>query len=121
MQELAIMLEPRSKEPLYLQIYTFIRGEAEAGRIYQGEKLPSARALAAQLGVSRSTIDMAYAQLVAEGYLEARPNRGYFISSLEMCIRDSSGRGAGKLPAAGSQGRSRLSSSEGAGPGERTW
>lgn len=87
MQELAIMLEPRSKEPLYLQIYTFIRGEAEAGRIYQGEKLPSARALAAQLGVSRSTIDMAYAQLVAEGYLEARPNRGYFISSLEELNR----------------------------------
>ena len=87
MQELAIMLEPQSREPLYLQIYTFIRREAEAGRIRQGEKLPSARALALQLGVSRSTVDLAYAQLVAEGYLEARPSRGYFISSLEELNR----------------------------------
>ena len=68
MQELTIPLDAGEKQPLYLQIYTFIRREAEAGRIVKEQKLPSARALALQLNVSRSTVDLAYGQLVAEGY-----------------------------------------------------
>lgn len=87
MQELTIPLDAGEKQPLYLQIYTFIRREAEAGRIVKGEKLPSARALALQLNVSRSTVDLAYGQLVAEGYLEAYPCRGYFLSGLEAVER----------------------------------
>ena len=50
------------------------------GNIAAEEKLPSARNLAANLNVSRSTVDTAYDQLVAEGYLDARPRQGYFAN-----------------------------------------
>jgi GntR family transcriptional regulator/MocR family aminotransferase len=46
-----------------------------AGRLHPGTTLPSSRALAAQLGVSRGVVVEAYAQLVAEGWLETRPAR----------------------------------------------
>ena len=65
MQELTIPLDAGEKQPLYLQIYTFIRREAEAGRIVRETSRGSARALALQLNVSRSTVDLAYGQLVA--------------------------------------------------------
>ena len=53
------------------------------GNLLRNEKLPSARFLAEYLQVSRTTVDMAYDQLVSEGYLEARPRRGYFVSAFE--------------------------------------
>lgn len=74
-----IQLHPESSKTLYEQIYEYIRGEIRAGNLLQNEKLPSARFLAEYLQVSRTTVDMAYGQLVAEGYLEARPKRGYFV------------------------------------------
>lgn len=78
-----IQLDPKSSKTLYEQIYEYIREEIRAGRLLQDEKLPSARFLAQDLQVSRTTVDMAYGQLVAEGYLAARPKRGYFVSALE--------------------------------------
>lgn len=85
MKELPIHIElhPESDKTLYEQIYGFIREEIRAGSLLQGEKLPSARFLAEDLQVSRTTVDMAYGQLVAEGYLETRPRQGYFISAVE--------------------------------------
>ena len=70
MNELTISLDPHRKTPLYEQIYGFIREEIRGGRIRAGERLPSARALSGYLSVSRSTVDLAYEQLVSEGYLE---------------------------------------------------
>lgn len=67
----------------YEQLYEYIREEIRRGRILCGEKLPSARYLAQDLQVSRTTVDMAYGQLVAEGYLEAKPKRGYFVAALD--------------------------------------
>ncbi len=55
MQELMIPLDSHQKVPLYQQIYRHIREEIGEGRIAPGEKLPSTRLLAANLGVSRST------------------------------------------------------------------
>lgn len=78
-----IQLHPESSKTLYEQIYGFIRDEIRAGRLLRSEKLPSARFLAEYLQVSRTTVDMAYDQLVSEGYLEARPRRGYFVSAYE--------------------------------------
>ncbi len=54
----------------------------QEGAIRPGERLPSARSLARFLQVSRSTIDLAYAQLVAEGYLESIPCKGYYAQLL---------------------------------------
>ncbi len=83
MNDLAIRLSDTSGKCLYLQIYEYIRDEIREGRLLQGEKLPSTRSLAEYLQVARSTVDFAYGQLVAEGYLEARPCKGYFVNPIE--------------------------------------
>lgn len=85
MNELTISLDPHRKTPLYEQIYGFIREEIRGGRIRAGERLPSARALSGYLSVSRSTVDLAYEQLVSEGYLESVPCKGYFVCEIEGC------------------------------------
>lgn len=77
-----IELEPRSGKTLYEQIYEYIREEIRQGNLLQDERLPSARFLSEYLQVSRTTVDMAYGQLVAEGYLVARPKRGYFVGDV---------------------------------------
>ena len=81
--ELLIPLDSKSGKPLYEQIYYYIREEIRRGDLQPGSRLPSTRVLADHLKVSRSTTQMAYEQLLAEGYTEARPNRGYFVAKLE--------------------------------------
>ena len=88
MNELTISLDPHRKTPLYEQIYGFIREEIRGGRIRAGERLPSARALSGYLSVSRSTVDLAYEQLVSEGYLESVPCKGYFVGEKRMMPRN---------------------------------
>ena len=83
MYELTIHLQTNSKTPLYEQIYRYIKGEIREGRIASGEKLPSTRALSRHLEVSRSTVEMAYEQLLSEGYIEARACRGYYAARLD--------------------------------------
>lgn len=78
MKELAITLDAEKKQPLYEQIYEALREAILQGRILQGEKLPSTRFEADYLQVSRSTVELAYDQLVSEGYIHAEPYRGYF-------------------------------------------
>lgn len=91
-----IQLDARSSKTLYEQIYEYIREEIRAGRLLVDEKLPSARFLAQYLQVSRTTVDMAYGQLVAEGYLTARPKRGYFVAAVENLYTVETGFGAEK-------------------------
>lgn len=83
MNELAIQLTDTRDKCLYQQIYEHIRDEIRQGKLLTGEKLPSTRSLAEYLQVARSTVDFAYGQLVAEGYVEARPCKGYFVSRVE--------------------------------------
>ena len=83
MNELTISLNPGSRIPLYEQIYDYIREEIRSGRIPSGEKLPSTRALCRHLDVSRSTVELAYEQLLSEGYIEAQPCRGYFAAQID--------------------------------------
>lgn len=83
MQELAISLDTKSHKPLYEQIYQYIRAEIQSGRIPAGERLPSSRRMSANLQVSRSTVDLAYEQLLSEGYIESVPYKGYYVCSLE--------------------------------------
>lgn len=84
--ELLIPLDSRSKKPLYEQIYSHICAEIRSGALKEGDRLPSTRVLAEHLKVSRSTTQMAYDQLLAEGYMESRPCRGYFVSHLEELV-----------------------------------
>lgn len=83
MNELTISLKPGKQIPLYEQIYEYIREEIRRGAIQSGEKLPSTRALSRHLEVSRSTVELAYEQLLSEGYIEAQPYRGYFAAQID--------------------------------------
>lgn len=77
---ITIPLDSQSKRSLYMQIYESIKSDILAGHLAHPEKLPSSRSLAANLQVSRSTVDTAYGQLVAEGYITSVEKRGYFVN-----------------------------------------
>ncbi|MCD7715411.1 MAG: PLP-dependent aminotransferase family protein [Lachnospiraceae bacterium] len=87
MNDLAINLDVHAKIPLYEQIYNYIKNEIQNGGLPFKERLPSSRKLAEYLQVSRTTVNLAYDQLVAEGYLEAVPQRGYFVCDLEGLVQ----------------------------------
>ncbi len=76
-------LDEEDKTPLYAQIYEYIREEIKAGVIPAYTRLPSTRGLSASLGVSRSTVQLAYDQLCSEGYLDAEPCRGYYAARVD--------------------------------------
>lgn len=87
MIEIMIDLQGGAKAPLYEKIYDAIKNEILLGRIATGEKLPSTRLLAGHLSVSRSTVEMAYEQLLAEGYIKAEPCRGFFVCDVTELYR----------------------------------
>jgi len=84
--ELLIPLDSQSRKPMYEQIYSHIRQEIRSGGLRAEDRLPSTRVLAEHLKVSRSTTQMAYEQLLAEGYIEARPYRGYFVTKMDELV-----------------------------------
>ena len=86
MYEMTIRLQTGGNACLYEQIYEHIKKEIREGKLLAGERLPSTRFLAEYLQVSRSTVDYAYSQLLAEGYIESRPYRGYFVCSMEELV-----------------------------------
>lgn len=83
MNELTISLDSYSRIPLYEQIYEYIKTDIQSGRIPYGEKLPSTRSLSKHLEVSRSTVELAYEQLLSEGYIESVPYKGYFVAQID--------------------------------------
>lgn len=87
MYDITIQLQTNSKKCLYEQIYEHIRQEIREGKLLAGERLPSTRSLAEYLQVARSTVDYAYDQLLGEGYIEARPYKGYFVCPLEELLQ----------------------------------
>ena len=64
-------------DSLYEYLYKCIKNDILLGNIRPGEKLPSKRTFAKNLGISVITVENAYAQLVAEGYLYSMPKRGF--------------------------------------------
>lgn len=70
----------RAGASLYEHLYRCIRRDIETGVITEDERLPSKRSLAKHLGVSLITIEGAYSQLIAEGYLRSEQRRGYFAN-----------------------------------------
>ena len=69
--------------PLYEALYRCIRGDICGGVLREGEKLPSKRALAQNLEVSKITVETAYNQLLSEGYLRSEEKVGYFVETVE--------------------------------------
>lgn len=70
--------------PLYKQLYQQIREHVLSGKLPANSKLPSVRDLAAELSTSRNTVEGAYQELYAEGYIYSRHRSGYFVSVLDQ-------------------------------------
>ena len=74
-----------NKQPgmsLYEGLYRCIRADILSGRLSPGTRLPSKRALAAHLKISKITVEGAYAQLLEEGYIRSRQRSGYFVEAV---------------------------------------
>ena len=92
----AFALDRDSQEPLFVQLCDQIRRRIIDGILARDALLPPSRGLAAELGISRSTVVTAYEQLVAEGYVEGRRGSGYYVRELGSTEIGSAPR---KLPA----------------------
>jgi GntR family transcriptional regulator / MocR family aminotransferase len=77
-----IAVDRKAKKALHTQIYDAYRTAIVAGSLRSGQRIPSTRVLAAELGVSRFPVLNAYAQLLAEGYFESRVGAGTVVSTL---------------------------------------
>lgn len=82
----SVVLDPSSDTPLYRQLFLALRDKISGSPAMSGSRLPSSRALARDLGVSRNTVVAAYNQLTAEGFLEARLGSGCFVSDQALAI-----------------------------------
>ena len=76
-----IVLDYRDSRPLYQQVKDSLRRMMLTGLLEPGEKLPSVRSLATQLAINPNTIQRAYAELEAEGYIYSVAGRGSFVSA----------------------------------------
>jgi GntR family transcriptional regulator/MocR family aminotransferase len=79
-EELLLELDRRNGTPLRAQLEDGLREAVRSGRLAAHVRLPPTRALATDLGISRRLVVDAYAQLLAEGYLVARPGAGTFVA-----------------------------------------
>ena len=77
---ISLEFDNNSSKSLYVQLYEYLRNEISEGRIRPGERLPSLRNMAAILGVSVTTVKIAYDQLMVEGYVVSRPQSGFYAA-----------------------------------------
>ncbi|QRG68245.1 PLP-dependent aminotransferase family protein [Brevibacillus choshinensis] len=85
-------------EALYLQLYRYFCVEIQSRRLPSGTRLPSVRALSHHLRVSKTTVETAYHQLLAEGYLESRERSGFYVVDVEWDGPVSAGRVSNNQP-----------------------
>lgn len=79
-RDLRWVTRPDDQGPLHRRLYRQLRAHILAGRLSPGERLPSARTFASELRLARNTVESAFAQLVAEGFLERRVGAGTIVS-----------------------------------------
>ena len=70
-------------DSLYIYLYKCIKDDILQGVLHAGEKLPSKRNLAKNLNISIITVENAYAQLIAEGYVYSIPKKGFFVTDIK--------------------------------------
>ncbi len=75
-----LSVDAGAAEPMFRQLYERLRSAVLAGELRAGTRLPSTRALASALGVSRNTVMASFEQLLAEGYLEGRVGAGTYVT-----------------------------------------
>lgn len=76
---LPLQLQPESHVPLYIQLRDQFRAMVHTGDLRPGDRIPASRELASQLGVHRTTVANAYAELESEGLIQGHVGRGTFI------------------------------------------
>src|SRR5713226_7636419 len=76
---LPLQLQPESHVPLYIQLRDQLRALVHTGELRPGDRIPASRELATQLGVHRTTVANAYAELESEGLIQGHVGRGTFI------------------------------------------
>lgn len=79
-----LYIDRESGLPLYEQIYTSFVREILSGSLAAGDRLPATRKLAEELSVGRNTVDKAYQQLAAEGYIEPRIGSGFTVNEIPL-------------------------------------
>ena len=84
----AIGIDARSEVPLHRQMFQQMRTLILSGRLRPGQRLPSTRTLAKEIGVSRNTVGAAFDQLHAEGAIEARVGAGTFVARTIVSLKD---------------------------------
>lgn len=77
-----LFLSRESDVPLCTQLYTGLRQGIQSGKLSAGEKLASIREASAELSISRTTVETAYARLCMEGYVEVKPQSGYRVRAV---------------------------------------
>jgi len=78
------LIDPSADEPAYRQLHRRISTAVLDGTLARGTRLPSARALASQLGLARGTVEAAYGQLAGEGYIQGRGAAGTFVAAVAV-------------------------------------
>lgn len=94
-----IAVDRKASKPLHRQVYDAYRTAIVDGRLRPGQRIPSTRVLASEIGISRFPVLNAYAQLLAEGYLESRIGAGTVVCS-SLPDQVAPGKPAGALRAA---------------------
>ena len=79
-----IVLDANAGVPMYEQVYEAVKVHIEQGLFRPGQRLPSIRAMAAQLGVSKITVEQAYLQLATEGYIQAHKKAPYEVLEISQ-------------------------------------
>jgi len=96
---LTYAMEDRGDLPLYEYLYRCIRADILDGTLTADERLPSKRRLAEHLRLSVITVEGAYQQLEAEGYLYTLPKRGFFVSPIQQLPAPKEAPAPAELPA----------------------
>ena len=82
MKPITLQFNHNSSTPLYIQLYRYLKDEINCGNMNAGEKLPSLRRLSRDLSISITTTELAYNQLLVEGYVTSKPQSGYYVASI---------------------------------------
>jgi GntR family transcriptional regulator / MocR family aminotransferase len=93
-----VLILSNTQQPLYFQIYEQIKRKIVSGEMPGGSKLPSKRQLAKDLNVSKNTIETAYQQLLAEGYIESAARSGFYVEQLEQYCFNKDENAIGNIP-----------------------
>ena len=79
MKAIMPVLDDSRKKPYYLQLYDYIKEAILKGEIRENEKLPSLRSLSRSTGLSVTTVEQSYNQLLVEGYVYSKAQSGYYV------------------------------------------